>query len=63
MFLGNETRNQNKCKDNNVSYKVHASPCSDAGLQLKEHKSTTKILHGTVVEKPAGPIIVVTILC
>ncbi len=39
---------------------IHALPCRPTWSKLKQHKSASKILHGTIMEKPAQPVIVVT---
>lgn len=60
VLLRNKGGNQNKCKDNNMSNKVHAFPRCQAWLKLKQHKSAAEIFHGTIMEKPAQPVIPVT---
>lgn len=57
MLFRNKKRNNNKNCHHNVSNKVHALPCFQAWSKLKQHKSTAKILHATVMKKPTQPII------
>ena len=38
---------------------VNTFPCCYARLKLKEHKSAPKVLHGTIMAKPAQPVIVI----
>lgn len=60
MLFRNKERNENKCHKDKVADEVHALPGFQAWSKLKQHKSTAKILHGTIMEKPAEPVVEVT---
>ena len=60
MFLGNEKWDNNKCEKDDMSNEVNTLPCCPTRCKLKQHKSTAKVLHGAVMEKPAEPVVVVT---